>query len=63
MISGAVRVTVVDEDHQEVVVSEPAAGEFFGFASLLEQTPHETSAVAIEKSICVEVDRDDIAVR
>jgi CRP/FNR family cyclic AMP-dependent transcriptional regulator len=62
MVSGTVRVTVVDEDHQEVVVSEPQAGEFFGFASLLEQTPHETSAVAVEQSLCLEVDRDDIAV-
>src|SRR5207245_2420805 len=32
MVSGAVRVTTVDEDHQEVVVDEPATGEFFGFA-------------------------------
>jgi CRP-like cAMP-binding protein len=32
----------VDEDHQEVVVDEPAPGEFFGFASMLEQTPHTT---------------------
>ena len=37
MISGSVRVTTVDEDHQEVVIHEPAAGEFFGFASMLEQ--------------------------
>ena len=26
LVSGAVRVTTVDEDHQEVVVDEPAAG-------------------------------------
>ena len=36
MVSGRVRVTTVDEDQQEVVVDEPAAGEFFGFASMLE---------------------------
>lgn len=40
MLSGKVRVTTVDEDQQEVVVDEPACGEFFGFASMLEQTPH-----------------------
>ena len=40
MVSGKVRVTTVDEDHQEVVVDEPACGEFFGFASMLDQTPH-----------------------
>jgi CRP/FNR family cyclic AMP-dependent transcriptional regulator len=62
MISGVVRVTTVDEDHQEVVVDQPAAGEFFGFASMLEQTPHQTTAIAIAETICLEVDRDDIAV-
>jgi CRP/FNR family transcriptional regulator, cyclic AMP receptor protein len=62
MMSGAVRVTTIDEDHQEVIVDEPAHGEFFGFASMLEQTPHETSAIALEDTVCLEVDRHDIAV-
>jgi len=62
MVSGSVRVTTVDEDHQEVVVDEPAHGEFFGFASMLEQTPHQTTAIALEETVCLEVDRDDIAV-
>jgi len=62
MVSGAVRVTTVDEDHQEVVVDEPATGEFFGFASMLEQTPHQTTAIALQETVCLEVDRDDIAV-
>jgi CRP/FNR family transcriptional regulator, cyclic AMP receptor protein len=61
MISGKVRVSTVDEDHQEVVVDEPAAGAFFGFASMLAQTPHQTSAIAIEETTCLEVSRDDIA--
>src|SRR6266851_1275513 len=62
MVSGRVRVTTLDEDHQEVVVDEPGHGEFFGFASMLEQTPHQTTAVALEESQCLEVDRNDIAV-
>ena len=62
LVSGAVRVTTVDEDHQEVVVDEPAPGEFFGFASMLDQTPHQTSAVALEETVCIEVDRHDISV-
>ena len=61
MISGKVRVSTVDEDHQEVVVDEPAAGAFFGFASMLAQTPHQTGAIAIEETTCLEVSRDDIA--
>src|SRR6267142_5717247 len=62
MVSGVVRVTTVDQDHQEGVVDEPAHGEFFGFASMLEQTPHQTTAIALEESECIEVDRHDIAV-
>jgi len=62
MISGRVRVTTVDEDHQEEVVDEPAHGEFFGFASMLEKTPHQTDAIALEETSCLEVSRDDIAV-
>jgi len=62
LVSGAVRVTTVDEDHQEVVVDEPAAGEFFGFASMLEQTPHQTDATALDETVCIEIDRNDIAV-
>src|SRR6476620_1702833 len=62
MVAGKVRVTTVDEDHQEVVVDEPCHGEFFGFASMLEGTPHQTNAVAVEETSCFEVDRKDIAV-
>jgi len=62
MISGAVRVTTVDQDHQEVLVDEPRHGDFFGFASMLEDTPHQTTALAMEETVCLEVSRDDIAV-
>ena len=60
LVSGRVRVTTVDEDGQEVVFDEPAPGEFFGFASMLEEKPHQTEAVAVEESTCIEVDRNDI---
>jgi CRP/FNR family transcriptional regulator, cyclic AMP receptor protein len=62
LVSGSVRVTTVDEDHQEVVIDQPTPGEFFGFASMLEQTPHQTTAVAQEETVCLEVDRHDISV-
>jgi CRP/FNR family cyclic AMP-dependent transcriptional regulator len=62
LLSGNVRVTTVDEDQQEVTVDEPAVGEFFGFASMLEQTDHHTSAIALEPTSCIEVSRDDIMV-
>jgi uncharacterized membrane protein len=62
VVSGRVRVSTVDQEQQEVVVDEPSHGEFFGFASMLEQTPHQTEAIAIEEAVCLEVDQKDIAV-
>src|SRR6201993_29884 len=63
VVSGRVRVSTVDQDQQEVVIDEPSHGEFFGFASMLEQTPHQTQAEAIEQVECLEVNRKDVAVR
>jgi len=62
VISGNVKVTTVDEDHQEVLVDQPAAGEFFGFASMLDGTPHQTEALSVQESECLEVDRRDIEI-
>jgi CRP/FNR family transcriptional regulator, cyclic AMP receptor protein len=60
VMSGAVRVTLIDEDGQEVVFSEPGHGDFFGFASMLENSAHGTTAVATEPTTCVVVDREDL---
>ena len=60
MVSGAVRVTTIDDDQQDVIVDEPAVGEFFGFASMLDGTPHQTNAIALEDTVCLEVDQHDI---
>jgi uncharacterized membrane protein len=62
LISGSVSVNTIDEDHQEVVVDTPAHGDFFGLASMLEHTPHQTSAIAQEECTCLELDRHDISV-
>ncbi|MGH9523834.1 MAG: DUF1003 domain-containing protein, partial [Terriglobales bacterium] len=60
VVDGRVRVTTIDEDNQEVVLDEPGLGEFFGFASMLEQKPHQTNAIALDATTCIEVDRQDI---
>jgi len=61
MISGKVQVVTVDEDQQELVIDEPVHGGFFGFAAMLDQMAHQTNAIALEETTCVEVDRTDIA--
>lgn len=60
LMAGSVRVTTTDEDKQEVVVDEPGHGDFFGFASMIQNANHRTSAMAVEDSVCLEVGRDDI---
>ena len=62
LMSGQVQVVTVDDDHQTVVLDEPAPGEFFGFASMLEQKDHQTEAIALAPTLCIEVDRNDIFV-
>jgi CRP/FNR family transcriptional regulator, cyclic AMP receptor protein len=62
LLTGRVQVTTVDEDQQEVVLDEPAKFEFFGFASMMQQAAHQTSAHALEESTCLEISRDDIQV-
>ena len=60
LLSGNVDVTTVDDDQQELLIDQPGHGQFFGFASMLEATPHQTSALATEATTCIEVSRDDI---
>jgi len=60
MVSGSVKVSTIDDDQQEVVVDQPASGEFFGFASMLDGTPHQTNAYAAEETVCLAVDHNDI---
>ncbi len=62
VVSGGVRVVITDEDHQEVLLQQPVPGEFFGFASMLEQTPHQAEAAAVEETSCIEIDRNDLMV-
>src|SRR5260370_17262441 len=51
MMSGKARVSTVDEDHQEGLVDEPGHGEFFGFASILQETPHPPHPLTINNPI------------
>src|SRR5258707_14622209 len=48
VVSGKERVTTVDQDQREGVGDEPTAGGFFGVASMMDQTPHQTSAISPE---------------
>jgi len=60
VLKGQVQVVVIDEDHQEVVIDSPGPGEIFGLASLLAAVPHQTTAVALEDTSTIEIERADI---
>ncbi|MGA8010214.1 MAG: DUF1003 domain-containing protein [Thiomonas sp.] len=62
MLSGSVEVTTIDEDNQVVVLHMPNPGDVFGFAAMLARSPHQTDAIAVEETACVEVDLNDITV-
>jgi uncharacterized membrane protein len=60
VLSGRVEVVVIDEDNQEVVLDRPTPGEMFGLASMLSATSHATTAMALEDTTAIEVDRNDL---
>lgn len=61
VVQGNVEVTTVDEDDQELVLEETGPGGFFGFASLLNGSAHQTTARAIEATVCVEIEHEDLS--
>jgi len=60
VLSGQVRVVVIDEDNQEVVLDTPGPGDIFGLTSMLSAEPHQSSAMALEDTAASEIARNDI---
>src|SRR5271157_5676104 len=60
VVWGTVRVVTIDDDQQEMVLAKPEPIEFFAFPSMLEQTPHQAKATAIEDTTCIEIDHNDL---
>jgi len=60
VVKGQVQVIVIDEDNQEAVIDSPVAGEMFGLASMLSASPHITTAIAVEPTRAIEIDRHDL---
>jgi uncharacterized membrane protein len=61
LLRGQVQVVLIDDDNQEVVIDSPGSGEVFGLASMLSDSPHRTSATALEETSAIEITRDDLA--
>jgi uncharacterized membrane protein len=57
---GTVRVSMIDEAGEEVVVDMAGPGDIFGLSSLLAGANHLTTAVAVEDTTAIEIDRHDL---
>jgi uncharacterized membrane protein len=61
MVHGKVDVVMLDADNQEVVIDRPAIGEIFGLSSMLSASPHQTTAIVLEDTAAIEIDRTDLS--
>lgn len=62
VMHGRVSVTVMDSENQEVMVHEADNGDVFGLSSMLAQAEHQTTAVALDDTTCIELDRNDLQI-
>ena len=61
LLTGRVQVSIIDDDGRPVVVDAPQYGEMFGLSSMLSESRHLTTAMALEATTAIEIDRSDIA--
>ena len=59
---GRVNVSITDIAQEDVIVDVVDAGELLGMSSLLAGDVHLTTAVAVEETCAIEIDRHDISI-
>ena len=59
LLSGGVKVVTQDEDGNEIALNKVGAGEIVGEMSLLDHEPRSAGIVALEKTITLELKRED----
>lgn len=59
ILSGGVKVVTQDEDGNEIALNKVGAGEIVGEMSLLDHEPRSAGIVALEKTITLELKRED----
>ena len=62
VVSGRVRVTTVDQDHQEMVIDEPRTESSSASRRCWSRLRIRPTRWRSTRAVCIEVDRDDIAV-
>lgn len=59
---GRVNVSLTTIDNEEIIVDVAEQGDIFGMSSLLAQSEHLTTAVAMDPTYTIEIDRSDISI-
>lgn len=59
VLSGTIKVMLIAEDGREVILSLVRQGDFFGEMSLMDDEPYAASAIAMEDSNLLVLNRDD----
>ncbi|MBX7213240.1 MAG: DUF1003 domain-containing protein [Thermoflexales bacterium] len=59
--TGRIRVTMRNEAGEEFDVDEAGRGDLVGMSSMLAEAQHMTTAVAVEDTVAIELDRNDLA--
>jgi len=59
---GMVQISVRDANHEVVVVDIADHGGICGFSSMLAGQNHQTTAIALEDTTAIEIDRDDLTI-
>ncbi|MBI1854337.1 MAG: DUF1003 domain-containing protein [Chloroflexi bacterium] len=57
---GLVNISIQDVNKEIIVVDVADRGGIFGMSSMLAEEPHQTTAVAVEDTTAIEIDRSDI---
>src|SRR4051794_24574087 len=57
---GRIRVSVIDDAGEELVLTVAGPGELVGMSSMLAKAQHMTTAVALEETCAIEIDREDL---
>lgn len=58
---GKVNISITDIAHENVVIDVVDCGDLFGMSSLLAEAEHLTTAMAVEDTCAIEIDRHDLA--
>ncbi len=57
---GLVHVTITDANFEDIIVDVADEGGLVGMSALLAGEAHQTTAIAVEETLAIEIDRDDI---